>query len=126
MLGSGSELPQSCGDLGRRSRISQLSGELRDPLSIAPPCPTNSYGGSIHDGTPLLKILIRVEEDCDRAFIDQLHRHHRLKNSGSYANAKPAQGFIEFLIQRSRKLRRRRGNEARAALPARVTVQSEL
>src|SRR6266436_5768092 len=46
----------------------------------------------------LLKRLVRVEEDCERAFIDQLHRHHRLKNSSGYGNAKRAQGLIEFLV----------------------------
>jgi len=42
------------------------------------------------------------------------------------APAKPEQRLIEFLVQQSRLLGRRRGNEARAALPARVAVQSEL
>src|SRR6266851_7495246 len=126
MLGSGSELPQSRGDLGRRSRISQLRGELCDPLSVAAPRPTNSYAGPIHDVTPLLKGFIRVEQNCDRALINQLHRHQRLKNSSGYGHAKPAQNLSKLLIQRGRLLRRRRGNEARATLPARVTVQSEL
>src|ERR1700675_3243436 len=61
-----------------------------------------------------LKRLVRVEEDCDRTFIDQLHRHHGLKKSRRHGNAKFAQDLVEFFIQRGRKLRRRRGNEARA------------
>src|SRR6266849_8801852 len=122
MLWSGTELPQSRGDLGRRRRISQLPGELCDSLSIAAPRPTNSYAGSIHDVTPLLKGFIRVEQNCDRALINQLYRHQRLKNSSGYRNAKRAQGLIKFFIQSGRLLRRRRGNEARAALPTRVGV----
>src|SRR2546421_7472003 len=46
-----------------------------------------------------LERFVGIEEDCDRAFIDQLHRHHRLENSGCDAHAKLAKRFAEFFVQ---------------------------
>src|SRR5215468_6109763 len=64
--------------------------------------------------------VVRIEEDRDRAFIDQLHGHHGLKNSRGDTNTQLAEGLAKFIIARPRKLRRRRGDEARSPLPARV------
>src|SRR2546429_9835985 len=67
--------------------------------------------------------IVRIEEDCDRTFIDQLHGHHGLKNSRGDANTQLAERLAKFIIERSCKFRRRRGDEARPPLPARVAVQ---
>src|ERR1700757_3878792 len=66
-----------------------------------------------------LECFVGVDEDRDRAFIDQLHGHHSLKNSRGYGDAQPLQSFAEFFIQLLRQLRRSRGNKTRPALPAR-------
>src|SRR5207302_1473902 len=57
--------------------------------------------------------IVRIEEDCDRTFIDQLHGHHGLKNSRGDANTQLAERLAKFIIERSCKFRRRRGDEAR-------------
>jgi hypothetical protein len=98
MLGSRLQLPQPRCNLSRRGRISQLTGELRDPLNIAAPRFANFYSGSIHVAQPILKRLVAIQENCDRTLIDQLHGHHRLKNTRGYGNPKRAQRFVEFLI----------------------------
>src|SRR5438132_10410762 len=61
---------------------------------------------------PRLKRFVGIEEDCDRAFIYQLHRHHRLENSGRHGHTEFLQRFAEFLVERFGVLRRRRSNKA--------------
>src|SRR5579859_2358090 len=45
-----------------------------------------------------LERLIRIEEDRDWAFIDELHGHHGLKDSGGYGNAEGAQRGVELFV----------------------------
>src|ERR1700682_1089637 len=59
-----------------------------------------------------LERFVGVEEDRDRAFIDQLHGHHRLENTGGDAHAKIAKRFAEFLVESFCLFRRRSGDEA--------------
>src|SRR5438445_943578 len=73
-----------------------------------------------------LKCFVGIEEDCDRAFIDQLHGHHRLENSGCHGDTELAQRFAEFLVERFGQFRRRRSNETRPPLPARIAIKREL
>src|SRR5712671_7491101 len=126
VLRSRLQLPHPRGYLTRRRRISQLARKLCDSPSIAPSRFTNFYLDSIHGAKPALKSLVTIKKNCHRPLIDQLHRHHRLKNSGSHGNAKPAQRLVEFLVKCSSLLRRCRGNKTRTSLSARVTVQREL
>src|SRR5712664_345896 len=73
-----------------------------------------------------LECFVGVEEDRDRAFIDQLHGHHRLENTGCDVHAKLAKRFAEFFVESFRLFRRRSGDEAWPALPARIAVKREL
>src|ERR1700676_515422 len=73
-----------------------------------------------------LERFIGIEEYGGRAFIDQLHGHHRLKNSRCYGDAQRAQCRVEFLVQREGFLGPRRSQEARPSLTACVTIQSKL
>src|SRR5207302_10895516 len=86
----------------------------------------NSYARVVRHAKLPLKLLVRIEQYGNWAFIDQLHGHHRLKNSCSDLNAKVAQRLIEFFVQCRRLLRRRRRNKPWPPLPARITVQREL
>src|SRR6059058_1378897 len=52
--------------------------------------------------TPRSERVIRVEEDRDRAFINQLHGHGGLKNSSGYGNAQLAERLAKFVIERFR------------------------
>src|SRR4029077_7066045 len=65
----------------------------------------------VRAGTLLLECLIRVEEDCDRPFIHQLHGHHPLENPRRYVDAERPQRRFEFFVQLLRLFRRRRGDE---------------
>src|SRR5882672_843317 len=67
-----------------------------------------------------------VEEDRDRAFINQLHGHHCLKNSGRHSHAEFAKRRTKFIIQGFGLLGRSGGNKARPPLPARVAVERKL
>src|SRR5438552_4549630 len=73
-----------------------------------------------------LECLGGIEKDCDRAFIDQLHGHHRLENSGCHGDAEFAQRFAKFLVEGFGQFRRRRSNETRPPLPARIAIKREL
>src|SRR5208283_103579 len=73
-----------------------------------------------------LERFVRINKDCDRAFIDQLHRHHRLKNSRPHSYAQPPHRFTKLFVQFLRQFRRCRRNEARPPLPSRIAVQREL
>src|SRR6266849_10174635 len=77
-------------------------------------------------GKTRLESFFGIEEDCDRAFIDQFHGHHGLKNSCRYADSQPAQRCIKLLILGRGFVRWRRGNKAGPPLPARITVQRKL
>ena len=69
-----------------------------------------------------LERFVGVEEDRDRAFINELHGHHGLENAGRYGHAKFAQRRAEFIIQGFRQFRRRCRNEAGPPLSARIAV----
>src|SRR6267378_3677443 len=73
-----------------------------------------------------LEGFVGVEEDRDRAFIDQLHGHHCLKNSGRHSHAKLAERCAKFIIQGFGLLGRSGRNKARPPLPACVAVKREL
>src|SRR6266568_4602117 len=73
-----------------------------------------------------LEGVVRIEEDGDWAFINQLHGHHGLKNSSGDGNTQLAQRFAKFLIKRFCEFRRGRGDEAGPALAARIPIQREL
>src|SRR6266478_6250543 len=73
-----------------------------------------------------LEGFVGIEEDCDWAFIDQLHGHHRLENAGGDVHAKLAKRFAKFFVQSFRQFRRRRRNEAGPPLPARIAVERKL
>src|SRR5438477_1370905 len=73
-----------------------------------------------------LKCFVGIEEDCDRAFIDQLHGHHRLENSSCHGDTEFAQRFAKFLVEGFGQFRRRRSNETRPPLPARIAIKREL
>src|SRR5437016_2967165 len=59
-----------------------------------------------------LERFVGIEEDRDRTFIDQLHGHHRLENTGCNAHAQLAKRFAEFLVESFGMFRRRRRDEA--------------
>src|SRR5229473_7552921 len=65
-----------------------------------------------------LECFIGIEEDCDRAFIDQLHGHHRLENSRGDIYAKFAKRFTESFVESFGLFRRRRRDEGGPPLPA--------
>src|SRR5882762_4882633 len=73
-----------------------------------------------------LERLVGVEEDRDRAFINQLHGHHCLKNPRRHGQAKLAERRAKFIIQGFGLLWRSGRNEARPPLPACVAVKREL
>src|SRR5882724_4250897 len=73
-----------------------------------------------------LECFVGVEEDRDRAFIDQLHGHHRLKNSGRHSHTEFAKRRAKFIIQGFSLLGRSRRNKARPPLPACIAVKREL
>src|SRR5262245_20860525 len=73
-----------------------------------------------------LEGLVGVEEDRDRAFIRQLHRHHSLKDAGGHGDTEFAQGFTEYFVKSLGQLRRGGRDEARAPAAACVAVQREL
>ena len=72
-----------------------------------------------------LEVLLRIQKNGDRAFIDELHGHHSLKDSGRNGNAKAPQSFAELFIELPGKFRRSGGDEAWAALAARVAALAE-
>src|SRR5579859_996779 len=72
------------------------------------------------------EVFFGVEEDCDRAFINKLHGHHSLKDSGRDVDAKTAQSLAVFFVELSGQLRWRSSDETGAALAARVAVGREL
>src|SRR5262249_29225551 len=67
-----------------------------------------------------------IEEDGDRTFIDELHGHHSLKDSGRDEDAEAAKSFAIFFVKLLGQLRWGRGDEAGPPLAARVAVQREL
>src|ERR1700741_4467275 len=73
-----------------------------------------------------LERFVGIEEDRDRAFIDQLHGHHRLENSRCHAHAKLAKRFAEFFVPSFGLFWRCSRDEAWPPLPARIAVKSEL
>src|SRR4029077_10054915 len=73
-----------------------------------------------------LERFIGVEEDGDWAFIDELHGHHSLKDSGGYGNAEGTQRGVELFVEGDGFFRRGSGNEAGAPLATRVAIESEL
>src|SRR6266478_5648249 len=73
-----------------------------------------------------LESLVGVEEDRDRPFIDKLHGHHCLKNSGRHSHTEFAKRRAKFIIQGFGLLWRGGRNKARPPLPACVAVQREL
>src|SRR6267143_5493241 len=73
-----------------------------------------------------LEGFVGVEEDRDWPFIDKLHGHHCLKNSGRHGHAKFAKCRTKFIIQGFSLLGRSGRNKARPPLPARVAVKREL
>src|SRR5260221_14689746 len=72
------------------------------------------------------KRFFRVEEDCDRPFIDEFHGHHSLKDTGCDDDAKAAERFAELVVESLRQLRRGGRDETRTALAARVTIERKL
>src|SRR5208282_1551222 len=77
-------------------------------------------------GKPRSKILVGVEQNRDGPIVHELERHVRLKDTGLDAHAKRPQRAHKFLVERFPQFRRRRVDEAGAALAARVAVQREL
>src|SRR5713226_5928265 len=73
-----------------------------------------------------LECFVGVEEDRDRAFINQLHRHHRLKNPSRHWHAEFAKRRAKFIIQGFGLLGRSGRNKARPPLPACIAVKREL
>src|SRR5215470_15484628 len=73
-----------------------------------------------------LKCTVRVEEDRDRAFIDQLHRHHGLKNSRCHTYAQFSECLAKFFIQTLGEFWRCSRDEAWSPLPPSVAVESKL
>src|SRR5258708_19437277 len=73
-----------------------------------------------------LERFVGVEEDRDRTFIDQLHGHHCLKNSGPYSHAKLAKRRAKFIIQGFALLGRSGGDETPPPLSARLPPHPEL
>src|SRR5207302_600239 len=82
--------------------------------------------GRSSGAAPRLERVVRIEEDSDRAFIDQLRRHHGLKNSRGNGDAQFAQLLTEFLVKSFRQIRRRRSHKAWPPLPSRIAIQGEL
>src|SRR5438876_3799419 len=89
----------------------------RSIFQVSVPCPARARP---------LERLVRIEEDCNRPFIHQLHRHHRLKNSRRNSNVQFAQCFAKFFIERLRLFRRRCRNKTRTPSSARIAVKREL
>src|SRR5690242_2909075 len=58
------------------------------------------HTGLLSGATFHLESIVRIEEDGDRTFIDQLHGHHSLKNSGRDCDAQLAKRLAEFLVER--------------------------
>src|SRR6267378_8263552 len=73
-----------------------------------------------------LEGFVGVEEDRNRPFIDKLHGHHCLKNSGRHSHTEFAKRRAKFIIQGFGLLWRSGRNEARPPLPACVAVKREL
>src|SRR5260370_24030527 len=114
--------------LGTRTRkyyiFARTRGSRRDCSSRNTPVFVHCRGPSRK--TRRLERIVRVEEDSDWAFIDQLHGHHGLKNSSSDRNAQLAERLAEFVIKRLGKLGGCRSNKAGPSLPPRIAVQREL
>src|SRR5579859_2316840 len=72
------------------------------------------------------EVFFGVEEDCDRAFIDKLHGHHSLKDSGRDVDANTAQSLAVFFVELLGQFWGRCSDETGAALAARVAVEGEL
>src|SRR5215510_7701295 len=53
----------------------------------------------VHVSAARSECFFGVEEDRDRAFIDQLHGHHSLKDSGRDGDANAAERFAEFFVK---------------------------
>src|SRR5215470_529295 len=76
--------------------------------------------------TARLERVIRIEEDGDRAFINQLHGHHGLKDSSGDRDSQLANRFAKFFVKSFCQFRWRRGDETRPPLAARVAIQGKL
>src|SRR5260370_1302412 len=55
--------------------------------------------GAFFRGPLGLKRFVGIEEDRDWAFIDQLHGHHGLKNSGGDVHVQFAKRFTKFFVE---------------------------
>src|SRR5580658_7787487 len=73
-----------------------------------------------------LERFLGVEEDCDRPFIYQLHRHHGLKNSGRDGDSHSLHRHRKLFVKRLGFFWRSGGDKTGPALPARVSVEREL
>src|ERR1700751_3450786 len=79
--------------------------------------------GDLREG---LKRFVGIEEDGDRAFIDQLHRHHSLKQSRGYGDAYLLQSLTEGLVKGPSPVGRCSGDKAGPAAAARIAIEGEL
>src|SRR6266404_2057177 len=93
------------------------SSTARSIFQVSVPCPARARP---------LERLVRIEEDCNRSLIHQLHRHHSLKNSRRNSNVQSAQCFAKFFVERLRLFRRRCGNKTRTPSSTRIAVKREL
>src|SRR5258708_179248 len=118
---TGAEIPKAFGTRTRKQAIfSRTRGfarrlNSRSTRALVQRSPPGLRGEDLEG-------LVGIEEDRDGAFIDQLHGHHCLKNSGGYGNAKRAQRGVELLIESGGFFGWRGGNKAGTALPARVAI----
>src|SRR6266851_1958617 len=77
-------------------------------------------------GSYRLECFFGIEEDCDRPFIHQLHRHDRLKNSRRDVHTQISQRPAKLFVQRFRHLRWSRRNKTRPPPSTRISVQRKL
>ena len=75
---------------------------------------------------PYLECVIGIDQDRHRTVIHQVQRHVRLKHARFHANSEGLQRFHEILVKRLTLFGWSGLVEARAALPADVTVEGEL
>src|SRR5437667_9494795 len=73
-----------------------------------------------------LERLVRVEEDCDRAFIHQFHQHPRLEHSRGDGNSQSVQRFAELFVKLPRLFGQRGCDKAGPELTARVALKCNL
>lgn len=73
-----------------------------------------------------LEKLVGIEENGDGAVVGEFEKHMGLKNSGFDRDAQSFRSLNELFVEGFAKFGRRGLNEAWAALPASVSVESEL